>query len=454
MVGVGVFNTQAVQDDVDQDRTGFLLGTPALAREFASRCSAGVIVGLRLTGGSRYDAVVGQEYAHLLTTSAYARSSGGGIQVYVTSAIEAEAQRAIRPEAFALGVFGVIAVLAALIIGIQSISRQLRSGAEDAWVLRALGAGPAVTMADGLLGVLGAAVAGSVLAAAVAVGLSPLTLFGPVRKVYASPGIDLDWPVLGLGALVLTVFLGGGAAVIGYRQAPHRPRGHGGAAVRFGARARAHRRAGPLGHGRRGAGRPCGHGDADLRREPEYTGLAPGPVRLELQLRPVRGRRVGPIPSSVFTPLLAADHSVAATTGVYFATVQIDGQTVPGIAAPARAAVAPPVLSGHGVDGSRQIVLGPATMAQLHKRVGDTVWVSENSLVPRIRLRITGTAPLPAVGTTLSVHPSMSTGALFSSALFSAQARDQFGPFSGPNAIFVRLRPGGSWQERWPGSRR
>ena len=152
----------------------------------------------------------------------------------------------------------------------------------------------------------------------------------------------------------------------------------------------------------------------------------------------------GPIPSSVSTPLLAADHSVAATTGVYFATVQIDGQTVPGIAAPARAAVAPPVLTEHGVDGSRQIVLGPATMAQLHKRVGDTVWVSENSLVPRIRLRITGTAPLPAVGTTLSVHPSMSTGALFSSALLSAQARDQFGPFSGPNAIFVRLRPGAS----------
>jgi hypothetical protein len=27
-------------------------------------------------------------------------------------------------------------------------------------------------------------------------------LFGPVRKVYASPGIDLDWTVLGLGVLV------------------------------------------------------------------------------------------------------------------------------------------------------------------------------------------------------------------------------------------------------------
>ena len=213
VVGIGVFNTQVLQDDIDKDQTGFLLGTPALGREFATCCSDSIYDGLRLTGGSRYDAAVEREYEHLIATSAFYGHGAGQIlqvlQVYDTSVIEAEAQRAIRPEAIALGVFGLIAGLAALLIGAQSISRQLRAGAGDAEILRALGAGPAVTMADGLAGVLGAVLAGSLLAAAVAVGLSPFSLFGPVRAVEPGRGVYLDWTVLGLGALALALILGG-----------------------------------------------------------------------------------------------------------------------------------------------------------------------------------------------------------------------------------------------------
>ena len=156
VVGIGAFNTQVLQDDIDKDQTGFLLGTPALGREFATCCSDSIYDGLRLAGGSRYDAAVEREYEHLIATSAFYGHGAGQIlqvfQVYDTSVIEAEAQRAIRPEAIALGVFGLIAGLAALLIGAQSISRQLRAGAGDAEILRALGAGPAVTMADGLAG--------------------------------------------------------------------------------------------------------------------------------------------------------------------------------------------------------------------------------------------------------------------------------------------------------------
>ena len=39
VVGIGVFNTQVLQDDIDSGRTGFLLGAPALAREFGSCCT-------------------------------------------------------------------------------------------------------------------------------------------------------------------------------------------------------------------------------------------------------------------------------------------------------------------------------------------------------------------------------------------------------------------------------
>jgi hypothetical protein len=104
VVGIGVFNTQVLQDGIDSGRTGFLLGTPALAREFASCCASGMEAGLRLEGGSRYDTAVGKEYQHLVATSSHISPGASELYVYITAAIEAEAQRAIRPEAIALGV--------------------------------------------------------------------------------------------------------------------------------------------------------------------------------------------------------------------------------------------------------------------------------------------------------------------------------------------------------------
>jgi hypothetical protein len=150
----------------------------------------------------------------------------------------------------------------------------------------------------------------------------------------------------------------------------------------------------------------------------------------------------GPVPIRWAGPLLARDRLVAATTGVDFATVQIDGQTVPAMLAPTRPAVAPHVLSGHGLDASNDVVLGPATLAALDQRVGGTVTLSGGSL--NVRLKIAGTATMPAIGGVLSVHPSMSTGAMFSTAVLPHNALGSvFGPLlNGPNAILVRLRPG------------
>ena len=70
--------------------------------------------------------------------------------------------------------------------------------------MRALGAGPAVAAGDGLIGLLGGVVLGSLLAAGVAVGLSPLSPLGPVRPVYPHAGITFDWTVLGVGVAVLS----------------------------------------------------------------------------------------------------------------------------------------------------------------------------------------------------------------------------------------------------------
>jgi hypothetical protein len=468
VTGIGVVSTQVVQDDIDSERTGFLIGTPALDREFTPCCVATSYIGLRLASGG-YDAAVGQEYVNLTTTSPYFADGAAQLlqllEVYDTPAIEAEAQSAIRPEAVALGAFGIIAALAALIIGAQSISRQLRAAGDDAEILRALGAGPAAATADGVLGILAAVVAGALLAVAIAIGLSPFSLFGPVRQAEPGRGIYLDWTVLALGALVLVLVLGGVAAVIGYRQAPHRaaarqrPIGRGSAVVRAG-----------LGAGLGVAG------VAGLR-----FALEPGRGRTAVPVRSVLTGAVlavivvaatltfgaslsylvsrpalygwdfsyalystdgwGPFPPSFSTPLLRQDRLVAASTGVYFLTVQVDGQTVPAILSPTRPAVAPRLLSGHGLDGPGQVVLGPATLAQLHKQVGDQVTVQLGPVIRDARLRIVGTAALPALGDTLGIHPSLSTGAILPTGVVSPAALNE-GGHNGPNAIFVQLRPG------------
>ena len=67
--------------------------------------------------------------------------------------------------------------------------------AEEGRTLRALGASPAMTIGDGLMGTIVSIVIGSLLAVVVALGLSPLAPIGVVRPVYPDPGIAFDWGV-------------------------------------------------------------------------------------------------------------------------------------------------------------------------------------------------------------------------------------------------------------------
>jgi FtsX-like permease family len=404
-----------------------------------------------------------QGYERLIDNPA---TSKGQLVVYQTAAIEAEAQQAIRPEAIALAVFGAIALLAAVIIGTQAISRLLYAGGGETAVLRAMGAAPATTMMDGLLGVVGAVVAGSLVAAAVAVGLSPLSLFGPVRAVEPAPGVDVDWAVLGPGMLALALVLGLVAVAIAYRLAPHRAarrtraagRGSGvvaaalaaglpasgGAGLRFALESGRGRTAVPVRSVMTGTVLAVLVGMATLTFGASLNTLISHPSlygwNFNDALYSVDG--YGPVPSRWVSPLLTRDRDVAATAGAYFATVQIDGQTVPAMAFSTPAAITPSPLTGRRLTGAGQVVLGPATLAALHKRIGDTVTMSEGKIVPPTRLRIAGTAALPTIGDVIGVHASLSTGAVISTRSLPAADLAAYGPLSGPNAIFVRLRPG------------
>ena len=166
LVGLVVFHDALIQDEVDRYPTDELF-TPALARRIGASGAGVGLYGLRLGGGAADVAAVEREIFKTFDKGSY-------VEFHVASTTASQAARSVRPEAIALGVFGVIAALAALLIAGQAIGRQLRLGADEEATVRSLGASPAMTVMDGLLGIGMAIVAGSLLAVAVAVALSPL----------------------------------------------------------------------------------------------------------------------------------------------------------------------------------------------------------------------------------------------------------------------------------------
>ena len=117
--------------------------------------------------------------------------------------------------------------------------------------------------------------------------------------------------------------------------------------------------------------------------------------------------------------------------------MRIDDLTVPVVGTTPDAPVEPSQLSGHAMEAANQIVLAPGTLAQLHKRVGDTV--EAGSGAKRTRLTIVGTAALPAVGILTNLHTELATGAVVAETLIPRSNRG-LGKRDGPEAIFVRLR--------------
>ena len=112
-------------------------------------------------------------------------------------------RRSTSLQSAALWLFAGLAGLAGLLIFGQTVGRQTVMGATENPTLRALGMTPnqLVAVAMARAGVIG--LAGSMLALALAVSLSPLTPLGLARLVEPNPGIAFDPLVLGLGGFIL-----------------------------------------------------------------------------------------------------------------------------------------------------------------------------------------------------------------------------------------------------------
>ena len=460
LVGIVESSSQVIQDDDAALGSQFAVLTPVLTRRLAGCCAYYSYVALKLEGGTSHIAAVRSEVQKLVPKLGPA----SGTQTYAP--LVAKAERSIRPASIAFAVFGLIVAVAALMIGAQLIGRLSRRNADDGQVLRALGAEPALTVVDGLIGVLAAIGLGALLAVAVAVGLSPLAPFGAVRAVYPDPGVALDWTVLGLGFVVLLVVLSLAAILMAYRTSPHRslrrlPVEH---ASGF---ARAASASGlPLAAvtGVRSAlGAGSGRDAAPVRSAMAGTILAVVVVVASITFGSSLNSLISrpalygwnwnyallsgfsgaeDLPSAETAKLLNHDPDVAHFAGVYFQHARLDGQSVPVLAASPNAAVTATPLSGHGLQSSRQVVLGPATLAALHKHIGDSVLAFTGGS-RQYRLRIVGTATLPTIGGSGSPELQMGTGAVMASSLYSTQFLNlQGSTVPGPNAELITIRPG------------
>jgi hypothetical protein len=471
LVGLVVLNSEIVQDQVDRF-PALVLFTPALGKEVLADSGNGAsgvtYYGLQLDHGSRDVAGVERELTRLLP---------GGTQYnfHTTSPVEAKVDQVVRPVAIALGAFGVIVALAALLIAGQVVSRQLRTASEDLAVLRALGADPTAIAADGLFGVIGAVMLGSLLAVAVAVALSPLAPLGPVRPVYPSPGLAFDWPVLGAGLVVLIGGIGSTAVALAHREAPHRVAlrsrlaaartskitwviasmglpAPGAVGARFALEPGERRTAVPVRSALLGATLAVAMVVAALTFGSGLQTLISRPALYGWNWNYMLNASNNVPPQAL--ALLGRDHDIAAWTGADHNDVEIDGQNVPVLYGDTHAALTPPILAGHAVRQKSQIVLGAATLAQLHKHIGDSVVVRYGQprdaprYIPPAHLLIVGTATMPAVGSSgiFADHTSMGTGALISSstepAAYQHAQLSQDPTLNGPSMVFVKLRSG------------
>jgi hypothetical protein len=461
IVGIGLFVDEVVQDDTN--RLPLVLVTPAFSKE-AATWAGYAWQGLTLRRGDADVAAVKAWYVSQLDP--------GSPQFFrVTSVDTFHAQQAVRPLSLALAFFGAIGFVAALVLVGQAVNRRLRRDRGEQAVLFAMGASPGSLAMASVGGPVLALVIGSLLAAVVAFAASPLMPIGVVRRVEVSRGFDLDWTVLGLGALVFVTLLASTAAVTALHGLPHR------------------RRSGRVSQAR-----------SLVVAAATRTGLSPSAVTgLRRAFEPGDGATAVPVRSVIVAGIIAIVTMVAALTfgtslrellntpslygwdwdstildssgygnldvdgtaqvladkpeiagwsGAYFGADSIDGDNVALLGMELGSSVYPPLLEGRMIEAADEVVLGSATAADLGKHVGDTVQVGVGDRIAS--LRVVGFATFPTIGILHGAHTSLGVGALVVPDLvpgFDRQLAGEGQPGSdagdvGPPVLFVRFAPG------------
>ncbi|MEJ7845233.1 MAG: FtsX-like permease family protein [Acidimicrobiales bacterium] len=348
--------------------------------------------------------------------------------------IRAQVQRAVRPQAIALGLFGAAALVATLALGGQGVGRLVSRWRAPIAPLRAVGMARRQRILLASLDALVAVGVGAVLAAAVAVGLSPLAPVGAVRRLDPDGGFVVDATVTLGGAALLAVLLSMGAVAVAGRLT--RPVGR--APVRRPAwlaqRAAAAGAPVPVVVGARFALYP----GPDERSTTVGGALAGGAIALgAIVAATVFGASLvsvisqparfgwgwdhmliaeggyGALDPDLVDAALADEPDVTASTLVAFSDLQLGELTVPGMGVES---VVPGIRftinDGRAPEGPDEVALGSVTMGELGVRVGDQVPASTPE--GTTMLEVVGSMTFPSIGIGGADHPSLGRGALLS----------------------------------------
>jgi putative ABC transport system permease protein len=456
IVGIGVLPEEVLQDD--GDRTPRLFLTPAYSNRAKAMITYG-LQGLILRRGDRDIAAVRTQVKRL--------DPSADLEFRVTSVDTFHAKQATRPLAIALGLFGVIAAIAGLVLVAQALARAMRAERVERATLRALGARPSEMVGTALVAPTVAVLGGVALAVVLAVAASPLMPVGPVRRVEVARGFDIDFAVMLLGAVLIAISLLAWVLFLAWREAPHRldvahhPRGRTprivGAAAAAGLRP-------SIVTGMRFALEPADPVTAAPTRS-VIAGAAVaiaalvGAVTFGTSLATlvdhprlygwtwdatvIAANGYGNLPEAGARAVLAHDEHVDAWSGASFGFDTVDDHEVPLIGMEPASRVTPPVVAGRFLAAPDEVVLGTQTARRLHAGIGDRVTIGNGR--NRRSLRVVGTSVLPTIGMLHVAHTSLGVGAVVVPARLPNIGLDLQGrPATGlgPGAMFVRYRPG------------
>src|ERR1700722_9983081 len=207
VTAIVVFDDEIVPTGTNNSLPTALVSWPVAPPAVAAGLSAGDEAAIRLQPGATLSAfttaanALAKRYAG---STAHPGTGGNIITINLSDQVNAT-ERAIMPEAVALGAFaGLAGLIAVAVIG-QLLSRQLALDAAEFPVLRALGMPGRPMTALSLARLALVTVAGAVIAVAVAVAASPLMPIGPARIAEPDPGVEVNLAILGAGAAAIAL---------------------------------------------------------------------------------------------------------------------------------------------------------------------------------------------------------------------------------------------------------
>jgi hypothetical protein len=456
IVGVGAFVEEVLQDDTD--RSPLVLFTPAFVKEAA---------GLELYAWQGLVLRDGDADLAAVQAAVVAGPSGGASMFRQTSIDVFHAQKATRPVALALGMFGLLTGVAAVVLVGQAVGRYLVSEREHGAVVRAMGARPGAVAIASATNPLLAIAGGVVLAGVVAVVMSPLMPVGRAGAFEVQTGIDVDWAVLLVGGLVMIVGLSAVTSFVAFREAPNRLRPRGLSRRPFGSLIAGTTDLSPsMSTGVRFAFDP-GEGVHAVPVRSVMVGAVVAVAALvaavtfgagmdhlvdtprlfgwDWDVALVDGAGYGNTNPAAAEEVLGGDQDVAAWSGAFYGSDSIDGDQLPLLGMDPDSAVTPPIRTGRMLAKEGEIVLGTETIRQLGKEIGEQVTSSYGPLT------IVGTATFPTIGIVHGNHTSLGVGGIVITSQIPGWDRnvgengdgsEPVPPEYGANVLFVRFRAG------------